>query len=70
MQITIVQNPFHKDRPAWQDELGRVGTKIDGENTIWWYDVVVDIGRKYGILDEVTMVIDQPFNNQDQYVTL
>jgi len=59
--IKIVNNPFNYGDPAWEDPYGRVGIRIEDENSVKWYNCFTESGRSY-ILDELMMIIDEPFN--------
>lgn len=61
-QIDLIDNPFNYGVPAWRDSFGRIGIRVEEENSVKWYDCVTDSGRSY-ILDEMAMVIDTPFND-------
>ena len=63
-KINLVNNPFDNDSPAWQDDYGRLGVRVPGENTVFWYDALTEHGS-FSILDEVTMYIDEPFNDRN-----
>jgi hypothetical protein len=60
-QIKIVENPFNYTEAAWEDEWGRVGVRVEGENSVRWYNCFTESGR-CAILEEVEMIVDQPFN--------
>jgi hypothetical protein len=68
-QIKIVENPFNFTEPAWEDQSGRVGVRVDGENSVKWYNMVTDSGRSY-LLDELTMIVDTPFNTDPEVVII
>lgn len=57
-QIEIVENPFNPKEPAWRDIFGRVAIRVKGEDTVHWYY----IWDNKPLLDEVTMVISEPFH--------
>lgn len=68
-QIKIIENPFNFGDPAWEDPLGRIGIRVGQENSVKWYNMTTDSGRSY-LLDEVTMIIDQPFHDSNSPIIM
>lgn len=63
-KIDIINNPFDEEAPAWRDDRGRVGVRVEGEETVFWYNMVTPHGT-YGILEEMTMYVSKPFNDRN-----